>query len=44
VVAGSSSGGGNGDDDNDKLSFSLKDTGLSKNDNITNDNTITPLK
>ena len=41
VVAGSSSGGGNGDDDNDKLSFSFKDTGLSKNDNITNDNTIT---
>ncbi|SHE21882.1 Flagellar hook-length control protein FliK [Bathymodiolus brooksi thiotrophic gill symbiont] len=42
VVAGSGSGGdGDGDDDNDKLSFSFKDTGLSKNDSITNDNTIT---
>jgi hypothetical protein len=38
VVVASSSGDDGGDDD--KLSFSFKDTGLSKNDNITNDNTI----
>jgi hypothetical protein len=39
VVANS----GSGDDDgyDDKLSFSFKDTGSLKNDNITNDNTIT---
>jgi hypothetical protein len=39
VVASSGSGDDGGDDD--KLSLSFKDTGLSKNDNITNDNTIT---
>ncbi len=39
VVANSGSGDDDGDDD--KLSFSFKDTGSLKNDNITNDNTIT---
>ncbi len=41
AVVVASSGSGDDDGDDDKLSFSFKDTGLLKNDNITNDNTIT---
>jgi hypothetical protein len=50
VVAGSSGNGDDGDDDNgddadddgdNKLSFTVKDTGLSDSDGITNNNTIT---